>query len=115
MAALIPAAREQSRAPKTAAMSQVPVPASSSNSSSRKLLRRVSLPVALLLAMACVAPAYAGRNDANNASNRAYRKQAKRAQKDMRRYAKQQRKAMKQSAKAQKKALKRARRNQAHY
>ena len=69
----------------------------------------------LLLALVFAVPAYSRDHNANNASNRAYQKQAKKAQKDMRRYAKQQRKAMKKAEKVQKKALKRARRNGAHY
>ena len=96
-------------------MSKMFAPNTSPIASSSKFLSRVALVLALLLTLACVAPAYAGRNDANIASNKAYRKATKKAQKGMRKYAKQQQKAMKQSAKAQKKALKRARRNQAHY
>jgi len=46
--------------------------------------------------------------DQTNAQNRAYRKAAHKAQKDMVRYNKQQQKAMRKSAKAQSKALKRA-------
>jgi hypothetical protein len=44
------------------------------------------------------------------AQSRAYRKAARKAQKDMVRYSKQQQKAMRRSAKAQRKALKQAQR-----
>jgi len=43
-----------------------------------------------------------------NPQSRAYKKSARKAQKDMARYNKQQQKAMRKSAKAQRKALKRA-------
>ncbi|HST10895.1 MAG TPA: hypothetical protein VLL05_11000 [Terriglobales bacterium] len=49
--------------------------------------------------------------DQTNTQTRAYRKSARKAQKDMVRYSKQQQKAMKKSAKAQRKALKRAHQN----
>jgi hypothetical protein len=49
-----------------------------------------------------------------NPQSRAYRKAARKAQKDMVKYNKQQQKAMRKSAKAQRKALKRAQR-QNHY
>ena len=51
-------------------------------------------------------PAFA--HDQINPQSRAYKKSARKAQKDMARYNKQQQKAMRKSAKAQRKALKRA-------
>ncbi|HMK23581.1 MAG TPA: hypothetical protein VK466_14695 [Terriglobales bacterium] len=91
-----------------------------SSSSFRHFLSLKSRPtlvlfLGLLLAVVFPVPAHSRDRNANNASNRAYRKQAKKAQKDMRRYAKQQQKATKKSVKAQKKALKRARHNSVHY
>ena len=76
---------------------------------------RRSLTVVALLLGACLAlPAYARQYNSGASGNRAYRKAAKKARKDMLKYQKQQLKAARQSAKAQRKALKRAR-NQAHY
>ena len=70
----------------------------------------------LLFFTVLVAPsAFSRQPQVNGNSNRAYRKAARKAQKQMRKYAKQQRKAMKKSAKAQRKAMKRAQRNNAHY
>lgn len=63
--------------------------------------------LALLIVLA-VAPALAQIQGANSQQTRAYRKAARKAQKDMQRYSRQQQKAMKKSAKAQRKALKRA-------
>ena len=47
-------------------------------------------------------------HDQINPQSRAYKKSARKAQKEMARYSKQQQKAMRKSAKAQRKALKRA-------
>ena len=49
------------------------------------------------------------------AQSRAYKKAARKAQKDMVKYSKQQQKAMKKSAKAQRKELKRAQRQRTSY
>ena len=62
----------------------------------------------LLIATTVCSEAFA--RDQANAQTRAYRKSARKAQKDMVRYSKQQQKAIKKSAKAQRKALKRAQR-----
>ena len=62
----------------------------------------------VFLSLVCVAPALAQIQGANSQQTRAYRKAARKAQKDMQKYTKQQQKAMKKSAKAQRKALKRA-------
>ena len=47
-------------------------------------------------------------HEQTKAQSRAYKKSARKAQKEMARYSKQQEKAMRKSAKAQRKALKRA-------
>jgi len=60
------------------------------------------------LLLVCVAPAPAQIQGATSQQTRAYRKAARKAQKDMQKYTKQQQKAMKKSAKAQRKAIKRA-------
>jgi len=55
-----------------------------------------------------VAPANAQFQNSSSQQTRAYRKAARKAQKDMQKYTRQQQKAMKKSAKAQRKALKRS-------
>jgi hypothetical protein len=73
------------------------------------LMRRLAVCVSVsLLSFSFIVPADAMPRDTSSQQTRAYRKAAKKAQKDMQRYSNQQRKAMKRSAKAQRKALKRA-------
>ena len=61
-----------------------------------------------LLSVIFACPAFARPRNNANQQTRAYRKAAKKAQKDMRKYQKRQQKAMKKSAKAQRKAIKKA-------
>jgi hypothetical protein len=63
-----------------------------------------------LLSVIFACPAFARQRDNANQQTHAYRKAAKKAQKDMRKYQKQQQKAMKKSAKAQRKSIKKAQR-----
>ncbi len=63
------------------------------------------------LGLLLIVPARATAFDRSSQQTRAYRKAAKKAQKDMQRYSRQQRKAIKKSAKAQNKALKHAHRH----
>lgn len=60
------------------------------------------------LSISCVIPADAQYSGTSSQQTRAYRKAARKAQKDMQKYSRQQQKAMKKSAKAQRKALKKA-------
>jgi hypothetical protein len=86
------------------------------NFAGHSMSRFARLSLLLVLFMAVTAsPAFSRSHKVNGNTDRAYRKAAKKAQKDMRKYAKQQRKATKKAAKAQKKAFKRAQRNNAHY
>jgi hypothetical protein len=71
-------------------------------------MKRRSASLLLALSVVFVCPAYARPRDSANQQTRAYRKAAKKAQKDMRKYQKQQQRAMKKSAKAQRKALRKA-------
>jgi hypothetical protein len=65
--------------------------------------------VVLLMALAGITlGSQAFAHNQINPQSRAYKKSARKAQKDMERYNKQQHKAMQKSAKAQRKALKRA-------
>jgi hypothetical protein len=73
-------------------------------------MKRFTACLLLALSVIPVCTAYAGPGDSANQQTRAYRKAAKRAQKDMRKYQKQQQKAMKKSAKSQRKALGKAQR-----
>ena len=60
-----------------------------------------------VMSMAAV-PAKAQLQTPSSQQTRAYRKAARKAQKDMQKYTRQQQKAMKKSAKAQRKAIKRS-------
>jgi len=60
------------------------------------------------LSIASTVPASAQLQTSSSQQTRAYRKAARKAQKNMQRYSKQQQNAMKKSAKAQLKALKRS-------
>ena len=61
-----------------------------------------------ILSVISVARAHAQFQNSSSQQTRAYRKAARKAQKDMQKYTRQQQKAMKKSAKAQRKALKRS-------
>jgi uncharacterized membrane protein len=65
----------------------------------------------VLLSLAFTVPAHAQGQTHYDPNKPAYRKAAKKAQKDMAKYTKQQQKARKKAAKAQRKALERAQRN----
>jgi uncharacterized protein HemX len=65
----------------------------------------------VLLSLAFTVPSHAQGQTHYDPNKRAYRKAAKKVQKDMARYNKQQQKARKKAAKAQRKALERAQRN----
>ena len=67
-------------------------------------MNKLIVVLVLMTAVALGSHAYAQ----GNPQSRAYRKAARKAQKDMVKYSKQQQKAMRKSAKAQRKALKRA-------
>ncbi len=74
-------------------------------------MRRLAACVSVaFLSLSCIVPADATPPDTSTQQTRAYRKAARKAQKDMQKYSKQQRKAMNKSAKAQRKALKKAQR-----
>jgi hypothetical protein len=69
-------------------------------------VKKLTLVLALLAAVGTHSRAFA--DQLGNPQSRAYKKAARKAQKDMVKYSKQQQKAMRKSAKAQRKALKRA-------
>ena len=69
-------------------------------------LRLVSCALLTILSVAAVVPAHAQFQNSPSQQTKAYRKAARKAQKDMQKYARQQQKAMKKSAKAQQKTLK---------
>jgi hypothetical protein len=75
-------------------------------------VKKLTLLLALVAAVGLHSRAFAYQ--LGNPQSRAYKKAARKAQKDMVKYNKQQQKAMRKSAKAQQKALKRAQR-QNHY
>lgn len=74
-------------------------------------MKKLTLVLALVAAVGLHAQAFA--HQMGNPQSRAYKKAARKSQKDMVKYSKQQQKAMRKSAKAQRKALKRAQQN--HY
>ena len=62
----------------------------------------------VILSLAAAIPAQAQFQNSSSQQTKAYRKAARKAQKDMQNYTRQQQKAMKKSAKAQQKALKKS-------
>jgi len=70
--------------------------------------KRLAYSVVLALMSLAAVPAHAQFPNSSSQQTRAYRKAARKAQKDMQKYTRQQQKAMKKSAKAQRKALKRS-------
>ena len=70
--------------------------------------KRFGYSVVLAVMSMAVVPAHAQFPNSSSQQTPAYRKAARKAQKDMQKYTRQQQKAMKKSAKAQRKALKRS-------